>query len=181
MVASANRRAVGVFTTRQDTEQALNELKASGFSMDKVSVISKQAEQHEQLSGVEMSDRVSEQKVDSTGVVADTLTSATWGSILVGLGSLAVPGVGAIVAAGSIGAALAASAASTGVAAATSGNLVKALTELGIPEAQANRYGDRLQQSDYLVIVDGTENEINRAEAVLSEQGIKDWGIYPSS
>lgn len=180
MVASANRRAVGVFTTRQDTEQALNELKASGFSMDKVSVISKQAEQHEQLSGAEMSDRVGEQKVDSTGVVADTLTSATWGSILVGLGSLAVPGVGAIVAAGSLGAALAASAASTGVAAATSGNLVKALTELGIPEAKADRYSDRLQQSDYLLIIDGTEDEINRAEAVLREQGIKDWGIYPS-
>ncbi|HCF27633.1 MAG TPA: hypothetical protein DEV81_10650, partial [Cyanobacteria bacterium UBA11049] len=72
-----------------------------------------------------------------TGVVADTLTGATWGSILVGFGSLAIPGIGPIIAAGSVGAALVAGVAGTGIGAAATGALVKALTDIGIPEAEA--------------------------------------------
>lgn len=34
MVSSNGRRAFGVFATRQEAEQALNELKDSGFSID---------------------------------------------------------------------------------------------------------------------------------------------------
>lgn len=39
MVLNDDKRAVGVFSSRQKAEYALNELKASGFPMDKVSII----------------------------------------------------------------------------------------------------------------------------------------------
>ncbi len=182
MVVSNQKRAVGVFSTRKAAEQALNELKASGFSLDKVSIIAKDADQGDQLGGAQMSDRVGNQDVEpATGVVADSLASATWGGVLVGLSSLALPGIGPIIAAGSLGASLITGVAGAGIGAAATGNLVRAITDLGIPEAEAEVYSDRLLRGDDLVIVDGTDDEISRAEAIFSNQGIQAWGIYNSS
>lgn len=48
----------------------------------------------------------------------------------------------------------------------------------GIPEDQAKFYQDRVSQGDYLVIVEGTEPEIARAEAILNNRGIQQWGVY---
>jgi hypothetical protein len=41
MVVAQYQRAIGVLTTRQDAELALNELRESGFSMTKVGVLTK--------------------------------------------------------------------------------------------------------------------------------------------
>lgn len=181
MVVSNQKRALGVFDTRQAAENALNELKASGFPMDKVSIIAKDADKDKQLGGAQTSDRIGNQNVETaTAVVGDALTSATWGSVLVGLTSLALPGIGVVLAAGSAGVALVTAVGGTGLGAVAAGNLVKALADLGIPEAQARTYGDRLHQGDYLVLVDGTEDDIHRAEATFSNGGIQNWGVYNS-
>jgi hypothetical protein len=71
--------------------------------------------------------------------------------------------------------------ASTGIEAAAFGGLVKAVTDLGIPEEQARAYSDRLHQGDYLVIVDGTEDEIGRVQPIFSNRGIQSWSVYNSS
>lgn len=42
-------------------------------------------------------------------------------------------------------------------------------------------YSDRLQQSYYLIILDGTDKEISRAESILRQQGIQNWGVFDSS
>jgi hypothetical protein len=60
-------------------------------------------------------------------------------------------------------------------------NLVTSLTELGIPEEQARLYSDRLLVGNYFVIVDGSEEEINQAQGILSKQDIEYWGIYSPS
>jgi hypothetical protein len=96
----------------------------------------------------------------------------------VGLGSLALPGIGPIIAAGSIATALVATVASTGIEAAATSGLVKALADLGIPKEEARVYSDQLLQSHYLVIVDGTEDEMSRAESIFSAQGIQGWSVY---
>jgi hypothetical protein len=68
-----------------------------------------------------------------------------------------------------------------GIEAANIGGVVRALTDLGIPEADAKIYSDRLYGGNYLVIVDGTEDEISRAEGPLSQRGMQDWGVYNAS
>lgn len=181
MTVSNNRRAVGVFSSRQKAEQALNELKASGFPMDKVSIIAKDADQDDRLGGTQMSDHIGDREVGTaTGVVADALAGSTWGTVLVGLSSLAIPGAGPVLAAGTLGVALVTSVASSGIGAVAAGGLVRALADLGISEEQARGYSDRLLKGDYLVILDGTEDEIRRAEAIFSDRGIQDWGVYNS-
>ncbi|MCC5601765.1 hypothetical protein [Nostoc favosum] len=44
----------------------------------------------------------------------------------------------------------------------------------------ARVYSDRLQQSYYLLILEGSEEEIHRAEPILRDRGIEYWGIYDS-
>jgi hypothetical protein len=181
MVVSSERRAFGVFSSRQEAEQALNELKTSGFPMDNVSMIAREAKQGEELGGAELTPRIGNKDVGGgTGVVGEIATDSALGAVLVGLGSLAIPGVGPIIAAGSVATALVATVAGTGVEAAAIGGLVRALTDLGIPEEQARVYSDSLHQGHYLVIVDGTEDELNRAGSIFSDRGIQDWGVYNS-
>jgi hypothetical protein len=88
-------------------------------------------------------------------------------SVLVGLSSLALPGLGAVLAAGSVGVALVSSVAGIAVGAAANQNLLKALGDLGIPEEKARVYSDRLQQSYFLLILEGSQEEIHRVEPIL--------------
>ncbi|HEY9797480.1 MAG TPA: hypothetical protein V6D30_17675, partial [Leptolyngbyaceae cyanobacterium] len=132
--------------------------------------------------GAQVSDRIGNKDVGgATGVVGEVATNSALGGVLVGLGSLALPGIGPIIAAGSLATALVATVASTGIEAAAIGGLVRAIADLGIPEEQARVYSDRLHQDNYLVIVDGTQDEISRAEPIFSDQGIQDWGVYHAS
>jgi hypothetical protein len=180
MIAKDTTHALGVFANSQKIEQAINDLKAANFPMEQVSIIAKDVEEGQHVGETQMSDRIGDQDVNTTSPVANTLTATTWGSVLVGLSSLALPGLGAVLAAGSVGVALVSSVAGVAVGAAANQNLVKALGDLGIPEERARVYSDRLQQSYYLLIVDGAEAEIQRAEPILRNIGIEYWGIYHS-
>lgn len=180
-VGTHERRAFGVFSSREEAEQTLNELKGVGFPMDNVSILARDADEGEQLGGAELTDRIGAKDVGAaTGVVGEIATNSALGSVLVGLSSLAIPGVGPVIAAGSIATALVATVAGTGIEAVAIGGVVRALTDLGIPEEQARVYSDRLHQGKYLVIVDGSQDEISRAEAIFSDRGIQDWNVYNS-
>lgn len=180
MITKDTIRALGVFANSQQIEQAINELKTANFSIEKVSVIAKDVEQGDQVGEAQISDRIGNQDVNTTGAVGDTLTATTWGSALLGLSSLALPGLGAVLAAGSVGVALVSSVAGVAVGAAANQNLLKALGDLGIPEDRARVYSDRLQQSYYLLILEGSEEEIHRVEPILRDRGIEYWGVYDS-
>lgn len=52
-VQQSNERAVGVFPNRNKAEEALNELRSSGFPMDRVSVLAKDVDRNEQVGGAQ--------------------------------------------------------------------------------------------------------------------------------
>lgn len=52
---------------------------------------------------------------------------------------------------------------------------------LGIPEDKARVYSDRFQRGDYLIIVDGTESEIQHAEAILKRRGIQEYSVFDAT
>jgi Heat induced stress protein YflT len=178
MLVKESKRAVGLFPNRKQAQQALNELKDSGFAMDKVSIIAKDAEQGEQIGEAEISTQVGDQNVDTTGVVGDAINTGVWGSVLVGLSSLAIPGLGAVIAAGSVGAAFVTSIAGVAVSASSTNNLVQSLMGLGITEEPARFISDKLQQGFYLVILDGNDEQIEIAKEILSKQSIQGWGTF---
>lgn len=178
MALGKHKRAVGLFSSRREAESALTELKDAGFPMTRISIIAKDADREGDIAGVETQERVGN-KADE-GAKAGAVTGATLGGItglLVGLGTLAIPGVGPVLLAGEIATTLATAAAGAGIGAAT-GGLLGALVGLGIPEERARVYNDRVSRGDYLVIVEGTDDEIHRAESVLRNRGIQEFGIY---
>ncbi|MBD1909948.1 MULTISPECIES: hypothetical protein [unclassified Leptolyngbya] len=178
-----SRHAIGLFSKRQDAEQFLNELNQSGVNMERVSLIAQEVQEEEEgTGGIEVSDRLGEHKISDTGeMVKDTFVTGATGFFLLGLTSLAIPGVGVLLAAGSLGAALIATVSSSGVAALSSHNLVQALKQYGIPAEEASVYGDRLQQGDYLVSIEGSEQDVEQAENLFQQQGIQNWGVYPTA
>ncbi len=177
----ATKRAIGVFSHRRDAETALTELRDAGFPMSRISIIAKDTNGHG-IAGVENKNIGAGNKADE-GAKAGAATGGVLGGLtglLVGLGSLAIPGVGPVIAGGAAATAIATTLAGGAIGAAA-GGIVGALVGLGIPEDRARVYGDRFQRGDYLVIVDGTQAEIYQAEPILNRRGIEEFGIYDAT
>ena len=89
---------------------------------------------------------------------------------LVGIGALAIPGVGPFIAAGPIVAALA----GAGVGAAV-GGLTGALVGMGIPEYEAKRYEGKIKEGNVLISVHSeNSDEVTRAKDIFERTGAHD-------
>jgi len=105
----------------------------------------------------------------AAGVTAGGVVGGTLG-LLAGIGALAIPGVGPIIAAGPIMGALA----GLGVGGAV-GGLVGALVGMGIPEYEAKRYEGRIKDGGVLLSVHcDTSAEIDSAKEILKHSGAED-------
>ncbi len=178
MVVGVRRRAVGVFSNRRNAEQALHELKTSGFAMDRVSVIARDGDGKDNIAGTPVTEKVGD-KADE-GATAGAVSGGVLGGLtglLVGLGTLAIPGVGPIMLAGAAATTLATTLAGAGIGA-VAGSLLGALIGLGIPEERAKVYNERVERGHYLVMLDGTDAEITTAKAIFSRHGIEEFGVY---
>lgn len=171
-------RAVGVFPNRFETENALLEIKSSGFPMEHVSVVGRNTDTEDRVAGVAVHKNI-DNKADE-GAVAGAVTGGALGGVtglLVGLGTLAIPGVGPVLLAGAAATALATTLAGTAIGAGGA-SLLGALIGLGIPDNDAQVYSDLLEQGYYLVVVDGTETEVHQVGEVLNRKGINQWQVY---
>jgi hypothetical protein len=102
----------------------------------------------------------------AAGVGAGSMLGGTLG-LLAGIGALAIPGVGPLIAAGPVLAALSGAAAGAAV-----GGLTGALVGLGIPEIEAKAYEGKLRGGNILVAVHtDSRDEEKAARDVLSEAG----------
>jgi len=86
---------------------------------------------------------------------------------LVGIGTLAIPGLGPFVAAGPIMAALSGAAAGAAV-----GGIAGALVGMGMPEYEAKQYEGKLRQGNALISVHSTDShERDRAKEIFEAEG----------
>ncbi len=183
LLAQQNKRAIGTFSNHADAETALRELRDSSFPMNQVSVVGHDVERNSNMAGADGSDRLSDLGDGNRAEQGAATGAATGGAVggltglLVGLGMVAIPGVGPVMLAGAAATTLA-TALTGGVIGAATGGIVGGLVGLGIPEDRARKYSDRIDQGDYLVMVQGSDDDIRRAQKILSHRGIDDWGIY---
>lgn len=169
------KRAAGLFYSRDEAEAAVRALKDAGYDMDRVSVIARDADN---VGGQETTEKVGN-KADE-GAKTGALTGGTLGGLtglLVGLGALAIPGIGPILLAGAEATAIATTLAGGAIGAAA-GGLIGALVGLGIPEERAKVYNDRVKSGSFLVMVNGNAAEIARAESIMRQNGVEEFGIY---
>src|ERR1700733_5400553 len=105
----------------------------------------------------------------ATGGVTGGVLGGTFGW-LVGIGALAIPGVGPFIAAGPIMAALGGAAVGGAV-----GGIAGALVGLGIPEYEAKRYEGKIRNGNILISVHTEDrDEINRAKDIFKNSGAED-------
>lgn len=173
------KRAVGVFKTQRELEQALYQLRDRNIDLHHVSVIAPNSDPVAKDAEVEVYTHSGGNHAD-TGAVSGALAGGTLGTLtglLVGVGALAIPGIGPILLAGAEATTLATTLAGTAIGAA-SGGIIGALVGLGIPEDQAKVYNDRLAQGQYLILVTGTPTLIDQVGSILQDQGVEEWQVY---
>jgi uncharacterized membrane protein len=149
--------------TRSEAEEITRQLTSAGFGTNDISVLMSDTDSTKEFSH-EYHTKAPEGAIG--GAAAGGLLGGTFG-LLLGLGALAIPGVGVFVAAGPIFAALAGAAAG-----ATAGGVTGALVGLGVPEIEAKVYASRLNDGHLLMAVH-TDNaqERERAESLLKRLG----------
>ena len=178
MAIGKYRRGIGVFSSQQHLEFAINELRESGFPMDRVSVIAKD-DSDNAVQGTDLNKKSGREiaKGAKVGSVTGTVFGLLSG-LLLSASTLIIPGLGPVVAAGTLAETLAATLAGGGIGA-VSGGVIGAFTGLGIPGDKAKVYSARLSQGDYLIVVEGKSDEVMRAEALLlNDRGIEEWAVY---
>src|SRR5271170_56794 len=165
-MAGKNTAAFGIYTNEATADTAVNQLLAAGFSNDDVSVLMSDVKGTKDFAA-EKNTKAPEGTaagVGVGGVVGGAL------GLLAGIGALAIPGVGPLIAAGPIMGALA----GLGVGGAV-GGLVGALVGMGIPEYEAKRYEGRVKDGGILLSVHcDTSEEVSRAKDLLKKTGADD-------
>jgi hypothetical protein len=165
-MAGKNTAAFGIYKDRATAETAVDRLLAEGFSNQDVSVLMSDNSGSKDFA-TEKNTKAPEGT--TTGVGVGGAVGGTLG-LLAGIGALAIPGVGPLIAAGPIMAGLA----GLGIGGAV-GGLVGALVGMGIPEYEAKRYEGRVKDGGILLSVHcNTSEEISKAKDILKETGAED-------
>jgi len=156
----------GLYPSVERAESAVDALVSGRFSNADVSVL-----MADQQGSKDFAHEKQTKAPEGTtaGVAAGGTIGGTLG-LLAGIGALAIPGVGPLIAAGPIMGALA----GLGVGGAV-GGVVGALVGMGIPEYEAKRYEGRVKDGGVLLSVHcDTSDEITRAKDILKRTGAED-------
>ena len=162
----AEKSVFGIAKNESQAIMIADSLKAAGFIENDVSVLLPDK------TGTR--DFAHEQHTKAPeGAATGASTGAVLGGALgwmVGIGSLAIPGLGPFIAAGPIMAALAGAAGG-----AAAGGLTGALIGMGIPEYEAKRYEGKVKDGNILLSVHTKDSdERDRAKKILEAGGAED-------
>ncbi|EAZ91524.1 hypothetical protein [Crocosphaera chwakensis] len=170
------KRAVGVYKNREDLETVLKAIKDSGYDMNRVSLITRDIDEIEGAKEVTEKHGNEAKEGAAAGATSGTVLGAV-GGFLVGVGVLSIPGIGPLLAAGVEIPALASTAAGAGIGAAT-GGIIGALVGLGIPEEKAKVYEDRIKAGDHLIMVSGTDEQLEQVTSIMHDHPVEEFDIY---
>lgn len=149
---------IGVFSSRDGAERAVEALHEEGFTEEEISIIAKD-------------DRGEDGGDDGSMNMDSMADGAAWGGglgalggLLAGAGALAIPGIGPILAAGPLAATL---------SGAVAGGIGGGLLDLGIPEARGKEYEEDVKQGRILCVVE-SEDGTDDAARIMRDAGADD-------
>ncbi|KQP05532.1 general stress protein [Methylobacterium sp. Leaf93] len=166
----ANQTITALYDSYDDASKAVAKLEASGISHSDISIVSSN-ENDRHAGRVTTGDHTRTDTAETastgagTGAGVGTLLGGAAG-LLTGLGLLAIPGVGPVVAAGWLVTTLA----GAGIGAAA-GGLVGGLTGAGLSEADAHTYSEGVRRGGTLVTVKADDLRASQVMDVLEEHG----------
>ncbi len=151
------RSIAGLFEDRTQAEQAVEDLKAAGFSQDRIGIVMQDKQQTRAVN--EAHDTHS-----TESAIGGSLIGGTAGALLAATGALVIPGIGPFISGGIL---------ATSLVGGAAGWLVGGLTGLGIPKEEAKYYEGRVQQGAALVTVDAAGRDAE-ARQILLRDGAED-------
>lgn len=156
----------GIYSNRAAVEDAITQLKGAGFQPQEISVLFPHNDTMKDLV------HVPETKVVE-GVEVGAGTGLVIGGILgwlAGVGLLAVPGIGIVIAAGPLFTALVSAGAAAGV-----GGMWGGIIGMGIPEKEAKHYETRIHKGDILLSVHCPHViDLKKAKEIMLRTGAED-------
>jgi uncharacterized protein YcfJ len=153
-----------------DARSVVTELKAIGIQDDDISVIAH--DDHDELDGVNAATPAQDDNSVSSGAGIGGVVGGAAG-MLAGLGLMAIPGAGPLIAAGWL-ASTAAGAATGAVAGAATGGLVSAMTANGMEERDAETYAEAVRRGAILISAKTEETAEPRVTAIMDRHSPTD-------
>lgn len=156
----------GIVTEQHQASTIVSRLKSAGFVDNDISVL------FHNKQGTRNFAHEHNTKAPEGATVGATAGGVAGGALglLAGLGALAIPGVGPLIAAGPILAALSGGALGAGV-----GGIVGGLVGMGIPEFEAKVYEGKLRKGNILLSAHAADRErMDIARTIFQEEGATD-------
>lgn len=145
-----------VYDTYQLAADSVRELEAAGIPSDRISIVT--SDEEAQLSGVVLDTETEAAPAAGFGAVIGGAVG-----LLTGLGVMAIPGVGPVVAAGWL-----ATTALGAVAGGATGGIVGSLIDAGVPEDHAHLYSETVRRGGSLVSVRADDSDVDKVRDILS-------------
>ncbi len=181
------KTVVGLFNNFDDAQQTVRALRDAGFPKENISMIARDTngDYTRYMEGTRAGDtrNIAPGTADTranydTNTNTDTGTNVgegtAWGAgigavlgglggLLLGLGTLAIPGIGPVLAAGPLAGTLVGAGAG-----AVTGGIIGALVGLGIPEEQAHAYAEGIRRGGTLVVVRTADENADKASDIMN-------------
>ncbi|HLO77780.1 MAG TPA: YsnF/AvaK domain-containing protein [Magnetospirillum sp.] len=160
------KTVVGLFRSQEEARSVVEDLIQAGCRREDLSLVAKNERDLSEAGEEEVGEKEERGTKAGEGAATGAGIGAVLGGIggiLVGLGVLAIPGVGPIIAAGPVAATLAGAAGG-----AVAGGLIGGLVGLGIPEEEAGHYAEGVRRGHTLVIAKTSDAEADSASAVMN-------------
>ena len=152
------KTVTGLFDDYTDASAAVSALESAGVPSKDISIVSNNADSRH-------GDKSDAAEGAGTGAGIGAAVGGA-GGLLTGLGLMAIPGVGPVVAAGWL-AATAAGAVAGAVAGGATGGIIGAMTSSGVSEEDAHVYAEGVRRGGSLVTAKVDDALVPEAEAVL--------------
>lgn len=164
-----SKTIVGIFDNHSSAENAASQIKESGFSTEDISILAKQQSnsQEGQLTGTKTSSDATNDNI-SDGVVTGTVLGGLAG-LLIGIGTVMIPGLGVIAAAGPIVGLL---------SGAVTGGVVGGLVDLGIPEEHGKQYENDIKSGKILLSMKTDDENTERISSIIRDCGAEKVTIH---
>jgi hypothetical protein len=152
---------IGIYDNHELAVNAVQQLKDASYPVSQLSIL-----------GLSATETVDEEMhispknpIKPAGLGVGTVAGTAIG-ILTGIGIFAIPGLGFLYGAGAIVGAVAGF--DFGL---IGGGIATVLATVGVSNDNAKKYHEALEQGKFIVVADGSEEDVNRAKNILSEHG----------
>lgn len=164
-----SKTVVAIFDRYEFAEKAAREVKDNGLRTDDISIVAKNNNEEDDNKGAAatmgrgpINDNISD------GVVTGGILGGLAG-LLIGAGSMVIPGLGIIAAAGPI----------TGLlSGAVTGGVVGGLVDLGIPENRSKQYETDIKAGKVLFSMRADDDKVDDIAAILRNNGASSVDSY---